>query len=453
MASPGMLQNGLSRQLFELWCSERRNGCILAGYCVEGTLAKSIQSEPETIMTMSGLKVPLKMSVHEVSFSAHADFTETSEFIEILKPKHVVLVHGESNQMMRLKQALLRKYEDGSIQITSPRNCQTIELEFRSERMAKVIGCLSKDKNPIVSGLLVRKDFNDRIMDVEDLATETPLASTTISQSLKVPFVYGFEALQEFVGRMYAMQDHESEDPDVCIISVMEEVTMSLHLCSSAGSSNGREEDTPAVRRSEYVELQWQSNPFSDIIADSLMCILLSVDSNVASAKLLSSPCDHGTHREDGDDRSNNNSRKHAEEMRRLLLAQFEEVTIVDDENHEAQLLVQVDGATATIVLSPTSAVVECDDDNLLRAVENVAHRAHAAVYPLAPQEHFEYYDEEFEFGDDTNMEPDGTAGESGFGLSEETQAIVELAAKQKEEAAAAAAVANASSSTMQVDS
>ena len=40
MASPGMMQSGLSRELFENWCTDRRNGTIMAGYCVEGTLAK-----------------------------------------------------------------------------------------------------------------------------------------------------------------------------------------------------------------------------------------------------------------------------------------------------------------------------------------------------------------------------------------------------------------------------
>ena len=40
MASPGMLQSGLSRELFEQWASDKRNGVIIAGYCVEGTLAK-----------------------------------------------------------------------------------------------------------------------------------------------------------------------------------------------------------------------------------------------------------------------------------------------------------------------------------------------------------------------------------------------------------------------------
>lgn len=40
MASPGMMQSGLSRELFEDWCTDPKNGTIIAGYCVEGTLAK-----------------------------------------------------------------------------------------------------------------------------------------------------------------------------------------------------------------------------------------------------------------------------------------------------------------------------------------------------------------------------------------------------------------------------
>ena len=30
-----MMQSGLSRELFEAWCSDKKNGCIVAGYCVE----------------------------------------------------------------------------------------------------------------------------------------------------------------------------------------------------------------------------------------------------------------------------------------------------------------------------------------------------------------------------------------------------------------------------------
>jgi cleavage and polyadenylation specificity factor subunit 3 len=49
-----------------------------------------------------------------------------------------VLVHGDANEMGRLKQALVLKYENKSIQIFSPKNGQAVLLHFRAEKMAKV---------------------------------------------------------------------------------------------------------------------------------------------------------------------------------------------------------------------------------------------------------------------------------------------------------------------------
>lgn len=49
-----------------------------------------ILSEPEDIVSMSGAKLPLKCSVDYISFSAHTDYKQTSQFIRALKPGHIV---------------------------------------------------------------------------------------------------------------------------------------------------------------------------------------------------------------------------------------------------------------------------------------------------------------------------------------------------------------------------
>lgn len=41
-------------------------------------------------------QVPLRCQVDAISFSAHADFAQTSEFTDLLQPPHIVLVHGEA---------------------------------------------------------------------------------------------------------------------------------------------------------------------------------------------------------------------------------------------------------------------------------------------------------------------------------------------------------------------
>lgn len=62
-----------------------------------------IMSEPEEITTMSGQKLQLKMSVDYISFSAHTDYQQTSEFIRALKPPHVV---GGAEMILSLPRSL-----------------------------------------------------------------------------------------------------------------------------------------------------------------------------------------------------------------------------------------------------------------------------------------------------------------------------------------------------------
>lgn len=40
LASPGFMQSGPSRELLELWAPDSRNGLIVTGYSVEGTMAR-----------------------------------------------------------------------------------------------------------------------------------------------------------------------------------------------------------------------------------------------------------------------------------------------------------------------------------------------------------------------------------------------------------------------------
>jgi len=39
---------------------------------------------------MSGQKIPRRMSVEEVMFAAHVDYTHNSQFIEIIDANHIV---------------------------------------------------------------------------------------------------------------------------------------------------------------------------------------------------------------------------------------------------------------------------------------------------------------------------------------------------------------------------
>ena len=76
-----MLQSGLSRELFEAWCTEPLNGVIIADFAVQGTLAREILTDCKSITSRAGTELPLKMSVDAISFSAHADYPQTQQFL------------------------------------------------------------------------------------------------------------------------------------------------------------------------------------------------------------------------------------------------------------------------------------------------------------------------------------------------------------------------------------
>jgi cleavage and polyadenylation specificity factor subunit 3 len=47
-------------------------------------------SEPTEITASSGQKIPRRISVEEISFAAHVDYTHNSQFIEKIDANHIV---------------------------------------------------------------------------------------------------------------------------------------------------------------------------------------------------------------------------------------------------------------------------------------------------------------------------------------------------------------------------
>ena len=47
-------------------------------------------TEPEEFTSLKGATIPRRISVDEISFSAHVDYAQNSEFIEQVKAQHVV---------------------------------------------------------------------------------------------------------------------------------------------------------------------------------------------------------------------------------------------------------------------------------------------------------------------------------------------------------------------------
>jgi cleavage and polyadenylation specificity factor subunit 3 len=83
-----------------------------------------------------------EMEVQTISFSAHADFQHTKDYVEILQPPNIVLVHGDQNEMGKLKNQLHIEFKN-KFTILTPRNCQQVRFKLISKKSAKIIGKLA----------------------------------------------------------------------------------------------------------------------------------------------------------------------------------------------------------------------------------------------------------------------------------------------------------------------
>lgn len=272
MASPGFMQSGISRELLERWAPDKRNGVIVSGYSVEGTMARDILSDPDDIVAMNGQRIPRRMSVDYISFSAHVDYTQNSRFIDQVKAKHVVLVHGELKNMTGLRAALQSRYSDREedVNIYMPRNCEPLYLSFRADRTAKVIGSLAKHPpkaNETIDGLLVAKDFSYTVLAPEDLTEFTGLSTSTIVQRQRVALNVGWELARWHLEGMYGRVDEGVDEQGYRCMRIMSVV------------------DIKQVRQDMLV-LEWESSVSNDMVADSVMALLLSIDSCPATVKM-----------------------------------------------------------------------------------------------------------------------------------------------------------------------
>lgn len=336
LASPGMLQNGVSRELLERWAPSEKNGVIITGYSVEGTMAKQLMQEPDQIQATTAryigagrralgvgggendkIMIPRRCSVQEFSFAAHVDGVENREFIEELAAPHVILVHGEQHNMMRLKSKLLSlnatKPDKNKLKIYSPRNCEELKIHFKADKTAKVVGKLaamspaptlsdmdvdrqspyhsSSGLSQFFTGVLVQNDFKMSLMAPEDLREYAGLTTTTIICRQRLSLSGAgidlirwalegtFGTIEELPEMSKKEQLDEDGNGDVQMGDVDEEVSRLVAAYLVMGCITVR------YRTNKEVELEWEGNMLNDGIADAVMAVLLSVESSPAAVK------------------------------------------------------------------------------------------------------------------------------------------------------------------------
>eukprot|EP00798_Chlamydomonas_sp_ICE-L_P001513 gene1513-32891_t len=170
MATPSGLQSGVSRDVFDAWCDDPRNAVVLCDFAVQK---------------------PLRAQVAHISFSAHADFDQTSSFLDSVQPPHIVLVHGEVTEMGRLKNALERGAQALNIDrnVFMPRNNQTVMIEHKPLRVVRLMGRLAEKppaEGQAARGVLVSvggtSTASTQLLHPDDLPAYTKLYKGRVTQ-------------------------------------------------------------------------------------------------------------------------------------------------------------------------------------------------------------------------------------------------------------------------------
>jgi len=352
MASPGGLQSGLSRQLFDMWCSDRKNACVLPGYVVEGTLAKTIINEPKEVTLMNGLTAPLNMQVHYISFSAHADSAQTSAFLEELLPNNIILVHGEANEMGRLKQKLIGQFADRNVKIFNPKNCQSVEMYFNSQKMAKTIGRLGErtpEVGETVSSLLVKKGFTYQIMAPDDLHIFSQLSTANITPRITIPYAGAFSVLNHRLKQIFeSVESSTDEESGIPTLRVHEQVTV--------------KQDSE-----KHISLHWSSDPVSDMVSESIVALVLNINREIPKVVVEAEAVK--TEEENG--------KKVEKVIYALLVSLFGDVKAGEN----GKLVITVDGNVAE--LDKQSGDVVSENEGLKERVRTAFQRIQSAVKPI----------------------------------------------------------------------
>ncbi|KAF9603875.1 hypothetical protein IFM89_038133 [Coptis chinensis] len=234
--------------------------------------------------------------------------------------------------------------------IITPKNCQSVEMYFNSEKMAKTIGRLA-EKTPevggTVSGLLVKKGFTYQIMAPEDLPVFSQLSTANVTQRISVPYSGAFSVIKHRLKQIYESVESspvgESEGP-----------TLMVH-----------ERVTVKQESEKHISILWNSDPISDMISDSIIALILNISREMPKVTIETEKTEEET------------TKTTEKVVHSLLVSLFGDVKL----NEQGKLVITVDGNVA--LLDRRSGEIESESTGLKDRVGTAFRRIQTAMNPI----------------------------------------------------------------------
>jgi Cft2 family RNA processing exonuclease len=114
LATSGMMQEGTGSYLLaQRWLRERNFAICFVGYTdprTPGYIVANAKKGDRVRFGSMKRDVPVRCTIERFRFSAHARRNELLEIVNRLKPKHVVLTHGDEKAMTAFGESIVEQF-------------------------------------------------------------------------------------------------------------------------------------------------------------------------------------------------------------------------------------------------------------------------------------------------------------------------------------------------------
>ncbi|KAL2342246.1 hypothetical protein Fmac_010186 [Flemingia macrophylla] len=254
--------------------------------------------------------------------------------------------------MKRLKQKFMIQFVDRNTKVFTLENCQSVEMYFNSQKIAKVRGKLA-EKTPkvgeIVDGFVRKMDANAQEVDSR-VGPERIITGRHGKHDERQR-----HTIQERKDKIYESveesMDEESRVP-----------TLQLHECVTVKHESKK-----------HVSLHWSSSATSDMVPDSIVSLILNSNRNVPNI----------VDEVDAIKMEEEHKKKSERIVHALLVSLFGDVKVGEN----GKMIINVDGNVT--VLDKESGEIESENEDLKERVRTAFRRIQKSVNSIPPPADF----------------------------------------------------------------
>ncbi len=175
VTSSGMLSGGMSEFYASKLVTNKDNGIILTGYQDEesnGRMLLDLLDMPieERRLKLNDTVYNVVCSIDKVGLSAHADKQEMKSLFEMLRPKYIILGHGEESVIENFAMEVTKEIHS---MVYTPSVSEVLDLEIRNPRKQidkKLEYLYSQDGEMEEFYYFIKEHYGEKLFTIEDLA-------------------------------------------------------------------------------------------------------------------------------------------------------------------------------------------------------------------------------------------------------------------------------------------